>query len=283
MMIRRTLMAAALACALAACSPTDQAAPAAGSALLGAPDGPLVALVNGEAVSEPLLIAYARGRNLDPAQPEQRQQALDGLVEAVLLAQEAASNGLLDSPELQAQATLVRMQHIAARALSAHREQLSVDDVQIMQLYESEKQRAGDTEWRSQHLLFGDEAAAKAALARAQAPGTSFEGLIAEYATGGAKQATELPWSNASQLPEPLVEALRQLEDGEVAPVVLQSPYGWHVLRRLQARPFSPPPLEQVREGARRQAIENAMRDYLAGLRAKADITTTADAPAAQP
>jgi peptidyl-prolyl cis-trans isomerase C len=277
------LAAVALAVALSACSSSEQLQIDPRQALLGAPEGPLVALVNGEAISEPLLTAYARGRNLDPALPEQRQQALDGLIEGVLLAQEAAASGQLDDGELQAQAALVRMQHIAAFHLARQREQISVEEAQILDLYEREKARAGDTQWRAQHLLFEDEAAAKVALARAQAPGTSFDALLAEYANGGAKQARELPWSNASQLPESLVEALRQLQDGEVAPLALQSRFGWHVLRRLESRAFDAPPLEQVREGARRQLIEAGTRDYLAGLRAKAEISTSADAPAAQP
>jgi peptidyl-prolyl cis-trans isomerase C len=280
---RIALAAVALTVVLSACSSAEQAHVDPRLALLGAPEGPLVALVNGEAISEPLLTAYARGRNLDPALPEQRQQALDGLIEGVLLAQEAATSGQLEDGELQAQATLVRMQHIAAFHLAKQREQISVEEAQILDLYERERARAGDTQWRAQHLLFDDEAAAKVALARAQAPGTSFDALLAEYANGAAKQARELPWSNASQLPESLVEALRQLQDGEVAPLVLQSRFGWHVLRRLESQPFEAPPLEQVREGARRQLIEAGSRDYLAGLRAKASISTTADAPPAAP
>lgn len=278
----RILLAALLPLVVAGCSPAEQVASGARAALIGAPEGPMVALVNGEAISEPLLLAYARASGLDPALPEQRQQALDALLDGVLLAQEAAASGLLDDPTLQAEAALTRMQYIAARALTEHRQQISVDDAQIEAIYEREKERAGDTEWRAQHLLFEDEASARAALTRAQAPGTSFDALVAEYANGAAKQAGELSWANATQLPESLVEALSQLADGEMAPVPLQSRFGWHVLRRLEARAFAPPPLEQVRDGARRQVIENAVREYLAALRAKAEITTAAgSAPAA--
>lgn len=265
----------------AGCAPTEPPAAKASAALLGAPDGPLVALVNGEALTEPLLITYAKGRGLDPALPQQRQQALDGLIENVLVAQDSANGGLLTEPELQAEATLVRLQHIASRTLAAQREKLEVDEAQVLALYEQEKQRAGDTEWRVQHILFADEAPATAALQRALAAGSNFDALMAEYAAGIAKQARELPWSNATQLPKSMVEALRQLEDGQVAPVVLHSAFGWHVLRRLESRPFSPPPLDQVHDGAIRQIIDSALREYLAGLRARAEITTSAGSPAA--
>lgn len=277
----KRLVALALVLGAAGCAPSEPSSGNAGAALLGAPDGPLVALVNGEALTEPVLVTYAKGRGLDPAVPQQRQQALDGLIESILVVQDAAANGLLDKPEFQAEASLVRLQHITGRAVAEQRAKLNVDEAQVLALYEQERQRAGDTEWRVQHLLFAEEAPAKAALERALAEGADFESLMAEYAAGIAKQAVELPWSNATQLPESLVEALKQLEDGEVAPVVLGSSFGWHVLRRVESRPFSPPPLEQVREGATRQIIERSLREYLAGLRAKAEITTAAGSPAA--
>lgn len=282
-MMMKRILTIALAALITGCAPEGAQQADRQAALIGAPDGPLVALVNGEAISEPLLVTYAKGRGLDPAQPAQRQQALDSLIENVLLAQDAAASGLLDRPEVQAEAALVRVQQLAGRAISEQRSSLVVDDAQVQTLYEQERQRAGDTEWRAQHILFAEEAPAKAALERALAEGADFDALLAEYAVAGAKQARELPWSNATQLPESLVEALRQLENGEVAPVVLNSSFGWHVLRLIESRPFSPPPLESVREGARRQVIDQAIRDYVAGLRAKAEVSTSAESPSKNP
>lgn len=249
-------------------------------ALLGAPDGPPVAVVNGETISEPLLVAYARSAGLDPSVAEQRQRALDGLVDNVLLTQFAFSEAGASSAEIAAEATLARLAVVANRVVASESSRLQADESQIAALYERERQRAGDTEWRAQHILFADKPAAEAALARAQAPDADFDALVAEYAAGGAKQARDLPWANATQLPESLVEALRQLEDGAVAPLVLESSFGFHVLRRVESRPFSPPSLEDVREGARRQLIEQGLKDYVAGLRAKAQIDTGAKPPA---
>lgn len=267
---------------VAGCSQTSTtgSADAGASALLGAPDGPPVAVVNGEVISEPLLVVFARKAGLDPAVPEQRQRALDALVDSVLLTQESLADQTLDRSEMRAEATIARLQSVATRRLAAQRERLQADDTQVAALYEQERQRAGDTEWRSQHLLFADKATAEAALQRARAEGANFDALIAEYTSSGtAKQATELPWSNASQLPETLVEALKQLGDSEVAPVVLETTFGFHVLRRLESRPFAPPSLDEVREGARRQLIEQGLKDYVGGLRAKAQISTGATTP----
>lgn len=265
---------------VAGCSPqtaTDGAGPS--RALLGAPDGPPVAVVNGEVISEPLLVAYARGLGLDPAVAEQRQRALDSLVDNILLSQAALSDTAINKVEIAAEATLARVRAIANREIDKEGARLQADETQIAALYERERQRAGDTEWRAQHILFADKAAAEAALARAREPGADFLALMDEYAGAGAKQARELPWANATQLPESLVEALRQLGDGDVAPLVLESTFGFHVLRRVETRPFAPPPLEDVREGARRQLIEQGLKDYVSSLRAKAQISTGATTP----
>jgi peptidyl-prolyl cis-trans isomerase C len=244
-------------------------------ALVGAPDGALVASVNGEAITEPVLLVYARGRGLDPADPAQRKQALDALVDAVLLAQEGIESGLVARADVQAELALVRMQQLSGRALAEQRTRLEVTDVQVEEYYRQEAERAGDTQWRIEHILFADRALAEAAAQRA-AGGADFSQLMAEYAAGAALQARALDWSHAAQLPPELVTALRQLQDGEVAPVPIETTHGWHVIRRAESRPFHPPALEQVRDGARRQLMERALGEHLAALRARAVIATSA-------
>jgi len=261
-----------LATLLAACS-ADTGPGSSKVALVDPPDGPLVALVNGEAITEPVLVVFAKGRDLDPALPEQRQRALDSLIENVLLAQRAQASGLLDKPEFKAEAAIIRLQYAAGRALGDYRDNLVIDDAQIQALYEEERRRAGETEWLVQHLLFADQGSAELALQRARAEAADFAALIQEYAAGGSRQARELPWSNATQLPAELVTVLNQLEDGEVAPLVVQTSFGFHVVRRVQSRPFQAPDLDSIRDGARRQLTERALKEFMAGLRASGDVS----------
>jgi peptidyl-prolyl cis-trans isomerase C len=268
-----TPLLAVLAVVLAGCGGTPSEPPAGSIALVASPDGPLVASVNGEVVTEPLLTVFARGRGLDPAVPEQRQQALDTLVETILLAQDGIARGLTERAEVQAELTLVRMQQLSGRALADYRSQLQVDDAQVERYYRQEAERAGDTQWRVQHILFDAPAAAEQALARAQQDGVVFTDVMAEY-QHHALQARELDWSNATQLPSELVTALHQLEDGQLAPAVVQTSFGWHVMRRAESRPFSPPPLDQVREGARRHLMEQAVAEHVQALRARGEVAT---------
>lgn len=262
-----SLLLGLVACGREAAAPVDASA-----ALIGAPQGNLVTVVNGEAISEPLLDVYARGRGLDPADPAQRQRAIDSLVENVVLAQATLAGELAQRPEVQAEAALVRMQQLAGRQVAAIRSGIEVSEQDLRSYYDREAERAGDEQLRLRHILFEDELAAVEAVAAALKPEADFEAVMAEFESAGALQARELDWANLTQLPPELAEAAKQLEDGQVAPVPIQSAYGWHVLQRVESRPLALPPFEEVREGARRQLAEQALAERVKALREQAEI-----------
>lgn len=240
--------------------------------IVDAPEGATVATVNGETLTAPMLDVFAKGRGLDPGDPSQREQALEALVENVLLAQDARARGLVARPEVQAELALVRLQQLAGRNLSEYRGTLQIGEDEVRAYYDAEVARTGGVEVQLKHILFADEASASAANERALKPEADFDALILEYAAAGAKQARELGWANFTQLPPELAAAVQPLPDGQVAPLPVQTAYGWHVVKRIASRPYAPPPFEQVREGARKQLIDRALADQVKALREKARI-----------
>lgn len=247
-------------------------APATSQAVIGAPAGATVATVNGETITAPMLEVYANGRSPDPTDPAKRQLALESLIENVLLAQDAYDRGIAARPEVQAELTLVRLQQLARRNLSEYRLALQITDEQLQAFYDQEAARTGRIELNLKHLLFADQVAARAAVERALKPDADFDALITEYAGGGAQQARDLGWANLSQLPPELVEATKSLPDGQVAPMPVQTSFGWHVIQRAASRAFTPPPLEQVKDGARKQLTDQALAEQVKALRLKAKI-----------
>jgi peptidyl-prolyl cis-trans isomerase C len=255
----------ALSILLSACGSSEAPTTAAAA-------GDTVATVNGEAITTPMLDVYARGRGLDPADPASRNRALDSLIENVLLAQDARAKGLADRPEVQAELELVRLQQLAGRALSEMRSAAPVGDAEVRAYYERESARTGGIELNLQHILFTDEAAANAANERALAPGVDFAALMAQYAAQGATQARDLGWGNLTQMPPELAEAAQRIPDGQVAPLPVQTSFGWHVFKRVASRPFSPPPFEQVEQGARKQLVDQQLAEKVRALRTDAKI-----------
>lgn len=268
---------------IAGCS-GQQSAPAAAAsasrAIEGAPVGDIVASINGEGISSPMLEAYAKGRGLDPADPTQRQHALDSLIENVLLAQDAFAHGVASRPEVQAELALVRLQQLAGRNLSDYRGSLKIGEEQVKAHYEAEVGRTGGVEVQLKHILLADQAIASAANERALAAGADFDALMAEYGANGAKQARELGWANLTQLPPELAAAVQGLPDGQVAPLPVQTSYGWHVVKRVASRPYTAPAFDQVKDGARKQLVDQALAEQVKALRAKAKIEIPVAAPA---
>lgn len=271
------LLSAALL--LGACAPSNvpqSSASQRSQALLGAPDGELVVAVNDELISVPLLDAFARARGLDLANPEQRERAIEALVETVVLAQTALQGESGRDAQLQAEMTLARLSQLSARYITSLRDSVQVTEQQLREYYQQEAARAGPTEYHISHILFADEAAATAAAHRAVEPGADFDALMTEYAAAGALQARDLGWGNFAQMPESFPEILKQLEDGQVAPVAVQSAFGWHVLRRIESRPFAPPAFEEVQDGARSLLIERAVGERVRALRGAARVQQAA-------
>ena len=278
--MQRILLPAALALVLAACGGKEAAAPApSAKALLDAPAGAAVVTVDGDVITEPLLAAFAERRKLDLADAAQRQRAIDGLVDLLLLARDAVTGNLAQDEAMKAKLAEARLALLAQGNVDAFRAASPITDAQVKAFYEEESARTGGTELQLQHILFADEASARSALEVAKAPGASFDVILAGYAST-AKQARTLDWSNLAQLPPELAQAAKSLKDGELAQQPVQTQFGWHVVKRLASRPFTPPPFEQVRDGAKRQLESQMLRDRTKAMREKASIVLPGGAAA---
>jgi peptidyl-prolyl cis-trans isomerase C len=267
----KRLLLAALLVSLAACGPEQPAAPTAPKLIVDAPPGAAVVTVDGEVVTEPLLAAYAARRKLDLADPKQRQRAIDGLVDAVVLARDALASNVAQDAEVKAVLAQSRIEHLAQGNIAAFQASSPITDAQLRTFYDEEAVRTGGIELQLQHILFADEASARAALDVAKAPGADFARIMAGYETT-ARQAKLLDWANLAQLPPELGLAAKSLQDGEIAAQPVQTQYGWHVVKRIASRPYTPPPIEQVRDGAKRQLEAQMLRERVKALREKAQI-----------
>lgn len=234
--------------------------------------------VNGEGISEAMLVRIARARGLDLGDPEQRQQVIDLTVETVLLAQDAIASGLAARPDVRTELDLARVQALAARNLAEARASMSLTDEQLREFYQQVIAQTGTRELHLRNALYGDEATALAA-AGAAAASADFSAWMAEAEAAGAQQVGDLGWANVAQLPPELAKAALELPDGGVSPVPVRTRFGWHVIQRVASRDFSPPPFEDVREGIRKQAGDKYLEEKLAGLRAKAAIQQGAGTP----
>ncbi|MFM2065127.1 MAG: hypothetical protein RLZZ584_36 [Pseudomonadota bacterium] len=125
---------------------------------------------------------------------------------------------------------------------------LRVSDTEIENWLQSERDKAGlANEYNIAQILIpvADGASpAETAERRAQAVralqrlhgGEAFVALVKELSQGGKERGGELGLRPASRLPDVFVEAVRPLKAGEVAPQVLRTGAGFHVLKLIERK-----------------------------------------------
>jgi len=272
----RTAVALLTCAALAGCGQGNQ------SAVVQLPHEAQVAeIVNGIEVPQSLLEAVARNRNLHLDRPEQREQALKTVTDLVLIAQAAQQFRLAEKPQFRADVEAARLKAIAEASLAVYEKSQPVGDDVLRAQYDSEVNAAGKFEYDFTQLLFNDELDALKAQDDLKA-GKPF-GQVFDAWRGRAKQAKTFSHIRPAQLPQVLAEELAKLKDGEHTDIPVHTEFGWHVLQRDGATPFTPPPFEQVKDNLRKTVLLKAEQQQLEKLREQAKVEyPTAPATAAK-
>lgn len=258
---RRVLLPAMLALfavLLVACEKTETVAEQRTSLL---PAGKASGLsVNGEAVPQVLLDAYARKRGWNLNDPSQMGQVREKVAEMVAMAQVARTRGLLQDPAMQADLALEQLNMIAGRLLE-QQAQDPPSEADLRAEYERERAELGAHEFRVGHILFDQEAVARTAAAEAQ--GGDFDALMARYQDQvGVRDARELGWVRRTQLPLALRDVVAGLAPSGTAAEPIKSEFGWHVLKLYEQREFSAAPFEQVRDAIAAAAQRKRALDF---------------------
>ena len=134
----------------------------------------------------------------------------------------------LDSLKLQIRNQLVTQKLIETLASDA-----KVSEADIQAYYDTNKAQFFQKEAKkASHILFKpeDKATAEKVLAEVKAGG-NFEALAKKYSvdTATASKGGDLGWPTSAYVPE-FEAALAKLSKGETSALV-QSPYGWHIIR----------------------------------------------------
>jgi peptidyl-prolyl cis-trans isomerase C len=116
------------------------------------------------------------------------------------------------------------------------------------------------------HILVPTEAGAVRVIRKLN-DGAGFAALAkAESADDSRSRGGEIGWVNSGTLPKSFTDAAAALEPGQYTTRPVKTPYGWHVIRLLERRAASAPPLENIRA----QLIANLQREKYQAFLAKA-------------
>jgi peptidyl-prolyl cis-trans isomerase C len=263
-----SLLSATALC-LAACQPNTPATTATTST-----DN--VATVNGTPISRNLYDFYLKGtaQGKDPATltQQQKEEALDNLVKAELVVQQADKDGLTKDSDTQDLIELSRLNAVQ-QSFSEHfvKENKPTED-ELKKEYDAQVAQLPHTEYHVEHILVSTADAATKLIAQIN-KGAKFEDLAKKESSDASKdQGGDLGWTTPDRMVKPFADAMIALKPGEYTHVPVQTQYGWHVIKLLDTRQLTPPTYDSVKDRVSQIVLGKKFKAYVDGLLAKAQI-----------
>ncbi|HUP50237.1 MAG TPA: peptidyl-prolyl cis-trans isomerase [Thermoanaerobaculia bacterium] len=220
------------------------------------------------------------GTDLAQLQPEVASALLDQYIEEVILSEYAARSGV----EVPAEAIASAVRSDAGATVIEKRDEMrrqrliasvsaelpEPSEAQIREYYEKRQGefRSGE-EVRVRQILVHDEALANDIAAKLR-KGASFETLSAEHSQApNAKRGGEIGFVSRGELPKMFEEQIFSLQPGQVSPVI-RTDKSFHIFKVDEHRPPGVLSLEGAAPAIRARLRDDAVRDHMAQLGARA-------------
>lgn len=241
--------------------------------------------VNGVPVSQATVDMYkAQGKaNGMPDSPFDNQSARDEAINRELMFQAAKKSGYTDKPEIASQvASTTRLlkaqldataQAIVIRAyledyLKAH----PASEEQLKNAYTSNRDRAGNTEYKASHILLKTESDARSIIDRLN-KGEKFDDLIKlSVEPGAVLRRGDLGWASQNRLARPFADAVKKLKKGQYTTQPVKTEFGYHVIKLEDTRPLVIPSFNDMKPILEKEAKEKVIAEFVKNLRTTAKI-----------
>jgi len=277
----RTVLVATALLSLAACQPKP-----AGEAV---PDTtPAIATVNGSPISRGFYEFYIKGITGKPAADlpaQMRANALDNLIRAKVVSDEAHKTGLDTSTDTAYLLQLSRLQVLEQAMQDKYLKDRPATEAELRAEYETQIGQMSKVEYHTRNILVATEPFSDQAVKRLE-KGEKFEDVAKAVSMDPSKtNGGDLPWMAADRMPPEYAAAVLALKPGEYTHKPIHTQYGWHVVQLVETRDVAPPPFDQVRQRLEQVVQGKKFRVYMDELMRSAKIEkfdqTAATSPAA--
>jgi peptidyl-prolyl cis-trans isomerase C len=274
----RTLFLAAALTALAACQPKTASDAAVDTS-------PPVASVNGSPITRGFYEFYIKGvsgKTSADLAPAMRATALDNLIRAKLVGDEAVKEGLDKNTDTAYLMQLSRMQVLEQAMQDKYLKDRGPTEQELRAEYEMQIGQSPKLEYHARNILVATEPFADKVIARLE-KGEKFE-EVAKSASMDPSKSTggDLPWMTAERMPPQFAGAVQALKPGEYTHKPVQTQYGWHVIQLVETRDVAPPPFDQVKQRLEQIVQAKKFRNYMDELMRSAKVEKFDQTPAAQ-
>jgi peptidyl-prolyl cis-trans isomerase C len=258
--------------ATSAASSPATTAPASTSGAQTAP----VAIVNGTPIAREDFDFYAKGlagkNSVSEITPEQQAQALDNLVRAQVIAQEAKKEGIDKEP---ATASLLQLSelNVLQQALSdRYLKDKKATEQEVRAEYETQVGLLPHQEYHVHHILVATEGFARKLIGELE-KGANFSDVAKRESMDPSKtNGGDIGWLTPDRIMKPFADAMVALKKGEFTHKPVQTQYGWHIIRVEDVREVTPPTFDQVRQRLEQVVQAKKFKAYSDGLMTNAKI-----------
>jgi peptidyl-prolyl cis-trans isomerase C len=275
----RVLALAVALAALAACQPKTATTVAVAPAT-----SPPVATVNGVPISRDFYDFYIKGisgKTSAELAPEQRALALDNLIHAELVGQEAVRQGLDKSGDTAYLIEISRLNVLQQASSERYLKDKKPTDQELRAEYDTQVAKLPKQEYHARHILVATQPFAQKLVERLQ-KGEKFEELAkTQSMDSSAKSGGDLGWFGLDRMVPEFAAAIGTLKPGEYTHTPVKTQYGWHVIQLIATRPLAPPPYDQVKQRLAQMVEAKRFRTYTDELAKNAKIEKFLDQPAA--
>jgi peptidyl-prolyl cis-trans isomerase C len=284
-MIYTRILVLTLLAALAACQPkgtatapttADASAPAAAAPATSADNSAPVATVNGTPISREFYNYYAQGlagkNSVADLTPEQKQQALDNLVRAEVIAQEATKEGLDKEPATATLLRLARLNVLQQSMSDRYLKDKKPTEQEARAEYETQVGLLPHQEYHVNHILVATEGFARKLIAELE-KGANFTDVAKRESMDPSKtNGGDIGWLTPDRIMKPFADAMVTLKKGEYTHKPVQTQYGWHIIRVDDIRDVTPPTFDQVHQRLDQVVQAKKFKAYTDGLMKNAQI-----------
>ena len=254
---------------LSACQPKGASAPAADSS-------PPVATVNGTPITRDFFEFYikgiAGGKSSSELTKEQRDLALDNLVRAEVVAQQADKDGTLREAETQQLLEISRLNVLQQVVSERYLKDKKATEQEVRAEYESQVAAMPRQEYHVRHIQVATEAYAQKLITQIEG-GAPFADVARRESMDSSKdQGGDIGWITPDHVDKTFADALQGLKPGEYTHKPVQTQFGWHIIMLAEVRPVSAPPFDSVSQRLQQVVQQKKFRAYVEQLMKGAKI-----------
>lgn len=256
------------ALALAACQPKGSTSVASAS--------PPVAVVNGTPISRVLYDYYLRqvsgGRSPSDLTAEQRSTALDSLIRAQVVAEQAQKDGAAKDPDTLNLLALSRLNVLEQVVSAQYIKGRKPTEAQLHAEYEKQIAAMPKTEYHARHILVATEPFANLIIQQLE-KGANFADLAKQDSMDSSKtNGGDIGWFTPDHMVKPFADAVEALKPGEFTHKPVHTQYGWHIIQLEDERPVVPPSYDSVHQRLIQLVEDQEFTAYVDGLVKQAKI-----------